>query len=83
MNACFIACYTVNTRRAQYQQDIAPSSQEVPRKHTSASTNTIHITAVHLAYNPFIQFISLAEINSQLQLSFWSDPIALGVPTST
>ena len=41
------------------------------------------LTAVQLVYIPFSQFISLAELYSQLQLSLWSDPIALGVPTST
>ena len=40
-------------------------------------------TAVRLVYNPFSQFISLAELYSQLQLSLWSYPIALGVSNST
>ena len=41
------------------------------------------LTAVQLVYIPFSQFISLAELYSQLQLSLWSGPIILGVPTST
>ena len=42
-----------------------------------------HFTAVQLVYNPFSQFISLAQLYSQLQLGLWSDPIALCVPTYT
>ena len=38
-------------------------------------------TAVQLVYNPFSQFISQAQLYSQLQLSLESDPIALNVPT--
>ena len=40
-------------------------------------------TAVRLVYNPFSQFGPQLELYSQLQLSLWSDPIALGVPNST
>ena len=38
------------------------------------------ITAVRLVYNPFSQFGPQLELYPQLQLSLWSDPIALGVP---
>ena len=40
-------------------------------------------TAVQLVYDPLSRFISLAKLYSQLQLSLWSDPIALGIPIST
>ena len=39
-------------------------------------------TAVLLVYNPFSQFGPQLELYSQLQLSLWSDPIALGVPNT-
>ena len=38
--------------------------------------------AVRITSNPFIQFVSQAELNFQFQLSLWSDPIALDVPYS-
>ena len=44
---------------------------------------TMHFTAVQLVYNTFSQFVSQAQLYSQSQLSLQSDPIALGVPTST
>ena len=40
-------------------------------------------TAVQLVFNTFSQFVSQLELYSQLQLSLWSDLIALGVPNST
>ena len=40
-------------------------------------------TVVQLVFNPFSHFISQLELYSQLQLSLWSDPIALGVPNPT
>ena len=39
-------------------------------------------TAVRLVYNPFSQFGPQLELYSQLQLSLWIGPIALGVPNS-
>ena len=47
------------------------------------SLSRANLTAVQLVHNPLSQFISLAELYSQLRLSLWSDPIALGVSTST
>ena len=41
------------------------------------------LTAVQPVYNPFSQFVSQAQLYSQLKLSLQSDPIALGIPTST
>ena len=40
-------------------------------------------TAVQLVYSPFIQFVSQAQLYSQMQLSLQIDPIALGVPIFT
>ena len=40
-------------------------------------------TADRLVYNPFSQFGPQLELDSQVQLNFQSDPIALGVPIST
>ena len=40
-------------------------------------------TAVQVVYNPFNQFVSHAQLYSQLQLSLRSDPNAFDVPASS
>ena len=40
-------------------------------------------TAVWPVFHPFRQIIPPLELNSQLQLSLWSDPITFCVPKST
>ena len=40
------------------------------------------ITDVQLVYNLYIQFVSLAQLYSQLQMILGSDHIAIDIPTS-
>ena len=48
----------------------------------SIPLNISYVTAVQLVLNPFSQLVPQLELYYQLQLSLWSDPIALGVPNS-
>ena len=62
---------------------VCKSTTQSPLHTVLCAGMSVNFTVVQLVYNPFSQFVSQAQFYSKFQLNLKSDPISLGVSTST